>query len=95
MNETKAKSSFKTAVLVAALVPLIILAIAITVITSISMKNNMVGQVKDDLSDLAYTSMTTFETAIPGDYKMVDGKLMKGQATLSGHYSSLKMQTAR
>lgn len=94
MNETKAKSSFKTAVLVAALVPLIILAIAITVITSISMKNNMVGQVKDDLSDLAYTSMTTFETAIPGEYKMVDGKLMKGQATLSGNYSLLDTSKA-
>ena len=84
--EDKARSSIKATILAAALVPLLIMAVATTVIASISLRNSSITEVKDDLSDLAKVMAITFESEYEGDYHLEGEDLYKGKTKLSGDY---------
>ncbi len=84
--EDKARTSIKATILAAALVPLLIMAIATTAVASISLRNNIISEVKDDLSDLAKTMAITYDSEHKGDYHLEGEDLYKGKDKLSGNF---------
>ena len=84
--DDKARTSIKASILVAALVPLIIMAIATTAVASISLRNNIITEVKDDLSDLSKSMAITFDSEFEGDYHLEGEDLYKGEHKLSGNF---------
>ncbi|MBR5338418.1 MAG: cache domain-containing protein [Lachnospiraceae bacterium] len=84
--EDKARTSIKATILAAALVPLLIMAVATTVIASIRLKDSTINEVKDDLGDLAKVMAITYGTEFEGDYHLEGEDLYKGDSKLSGNY---------
>ncbi|MBE6015142.1 MAG: methyl-accepting chemotaxis protein [Lachnospiraceae bacterium] len=85
--EEKAKHSIRMTMLMVALVPLLIMAVATTVIASFSLKSSITAEVKDDLSDLAHTMANMYDKDFEGDFVLrEDGKLFKGESELTGNY---------
>lgn len=72
-----------------AVLPLIILEVAILIISSVIYTNSMSGQVNKQLKSIAMTVLNTYDTMYPGDFFIIGKEsfvLMKGEDVVNGEF---------
>lgn len=86
MKTTQKKKSLKSTWIQIAVVPTLVLGIALTLLSANSLVQGMTKELSESLSVAAHSLYNTYSLVAPGDYVMEDGKLKKGDTVLSGDY---------
>lgn len=79
------RSSIRVKILLAALIPLVLMATVVTVYAVTSMKSGIQEEAIDGLDTLCNSIMEAYDGFAPGDYELEDDNLMKGDYNVSEH----------
>lgn len=79
------RSSIRVKILLAALIPLVLMATVVTVYAVASMKSGIQEEAIEGLDTLCNSIMEAYDGFAPGDYELEDNNLMKGDYNVSEH----------
>lgn len=86
-KSSKSRMSIRKIMIMISVVPVLILGIALTVLSSTSLKKNMTKEVADSLEIAAQSLYNTYSIVAPGDYVLEDGIVKKGERVITGDFS--------
>ncbi len=88
--ETRNMRSVFLKVIGVSLIPLVIMGVAITIITNISFRKILEGEIQKELRTAAYGLSENYSFIDPGDYeKRPDGKIYKGEQQVNGRLGNI------
>lgn len=79
------RSSIRVKILLAALIPLVLMATVVTVYAVASMKSGIQEEAIEGVDTLCNSIMEAYDGFAPGDYELEDNNLMKGDYNVSEH----------
>ena len=83
----KKKKSIKRLMIGISVIPVVFVGIALMVISGRSMWKGMTDEISHSLAIAANSLYNTYSIVVPGDYRLKDGILMKGERVLDGDYA--------
>jgi len=96
MSQEKKKKSLIVSIMGMSVIPILLLGIALTVYSQVSVREGMVFEIRRGLSGIAHNLISTYNMLDAGDYSYENGVLKKGETELTSDYrilDDLKMDT--